>query len=122
MHEQEVFLAVLEEAEIAEGVALLRRHLQAPRRRHGAGRGRDIGLDAVQCVDGDALAFAQTMHELAVIDRATAKGRFRHVGLPAEIRNLAENLVVLHAAWGLWDRRWAAGRGWAVLPLPAHRR
>ena len=80
MDEQQVFLPVLEEAEIAAGVALLRRHFEAARRRQPARhRGRDIGLDAIQRIDGDALALAQAMHQLAVIDRAAAKGRFRHI-------------------------------------------
>ena len=35
--EQQVFLPVLEEAEIAAGIALLRRHLEAARRRQPAG-------------------------------------------------------------------------------------
>ena len=71
---------------------------------HAAGRGgRDIGLDAVERVDGDALALAQAVHQLAVIDRAAAEGRFRHVGLAAELRNLAQNLVVFHAAERIWD-------------------
>ena len=95
--EQQVFLPVLEEAEIAAGIALFGRHLEAARRRQPARRGgRDIGLDAVQRVDGDALALAQAVHQLAVIDRPAAEGRFRHVGLAAELGDLAQDLVVLH--------------------------
>ena len=109
MDEQQVFLPVLEEAEIAAGIALLGRHLEAARRRHPARhRGRDIGLDPVQGVDGDALALAQPVHQLAVIDRAAAEGRFRHIGLAAEFGNLAQNLVVFHRA-RIWARTVGSG-------------
>ena len=119
--EQQVLLPVLEEAEIAAGVALLRRHLQAARRRHPARRrGRDIGLDAVERIDGDALALAQAMHQLAVIDRAAAERRFRHIGLAAEFGDLAQDLVVFHAAMGIWAGRWAAAERAVVLPSSAH--
>ena len=104
MDEQQVFLPVLEEAEIAAGIALLRRHFEAARRRHPARRGgRDIGLDPVQRIDGDALALAQPVHQLAVIDGAAAEGRFRHVGLAAEFGDLAEDLVVFHRRVDDWD-------------------
>src|SRR5207244_7282969 len=97
--EQQIFLAVFEEAEIAARIALFRRHIEAPWWRQPARRGRrDIGLDAVQRVDGDALALAQPMHQLAVVDGPAAERRLRHVGLAAELRYLAENLVVLHRA------------------------
>ena len=99
MDEQQVFLAILEKAEIAARIAFFGRHLEAARRRQPARRGRrDIGLDAVQRVDGDALALAQAMHQLAVVDGPAAKRRLRHVGMAAELRDLAENLVVLHRA------------------------
>ncbi len=107
--EQQVFLPVFEEPKIATGIALLRRHFKPARRRHPARRRRrDIGLDAVQRVDGDALALAQPVHQLAVIDRTTAKGRFRHVCLAAEFRNLAEDLVVFHRA-KIGGREWQKG-------------
>src|SRR5438874_1844825 len=76
------------------------------RRRQRAGRHRDIGLDAVQRVDGNALALAQAMNQLAVVDHPAAERRFRHVGLTAELGDLAENLVVLHRA-GFGKYRWA---------------
>src|SRR5580698_4930755 len=47
-------------------------------------RGGDKGLDAVQRIDGDALALTQPLHQLAVIHRTAAEGRFGHVGLVAE--------------------------------------
>ena len=82
---------------LPRGIALLGRHFEAARRRQPARRGgRDIGLDAVQRVDGDALALAQAVHQLAVIDGPAAEGRFRHVGVAAEFGDLAQNLVVFH--------------------------
>ncbi|MGY3451073.1 hypothetical protein ACVILH_003415 [Bradyrhizobium sp. USDA 4353] len=97
VHEQQIFLPVLEEAEIALGIALLRHDIE-PRRRQGAGGRCDIGLDAVQRVDGDALALAQPLHQLAVVDGPAAERRFRHVRLAAELRDLGKQLVVLHTA------------------------
>ena len=97
--EQQVFLAVLEETEIASRVALFGRHHEPARRRHPAGRGGgDIGLDAVQRIDGDPLALPQAVHQLAVIDRPPPERRLRHVGLAAEFGDLGENLVVFHLA------------------------
>ena len=81
--------------------------------------GRDIGLDAIQRIDGDALALAQPVHQLAVVDRPAAKRRLRHVGLAAEVGDLAEDLVVLHRA-GFGKRRWAGRDDWRVLPPSAH--
>src|SRR3979490_565321 len=89
MDEQQVFLPVLEKPEIAAGIALLRRNFEAARRWYPARRrGRDIGLYPVQGVDRDALALAQPVHQLAIVDSASAKGRFRHIGLSAEFGNL----------------------------------
>src|SRR5437868_7048272 len=102
MDKQQVFLAVFKETEIAARVALLWRYFEAARRRHPARhRSGDIGLDALQRVDGDPLALAQTMHQLAVIDRPTAEGRLRHIRLTAEFGNLAQDLIVFHC--GFWD-------------------
>ena len=79
VNEQQVFLPVLEEAEIAAGVALLRHHFEPAHRRQAArGRGRDIRLDPLQRVDGDALALAQAMHQLAVVDGPPSERRLRH--------------------------------------------
>src|SRR5207247_10105189 len=102
MDEQQVFLAILEKAEIAARIALFGRHLEAARRRQPARRGRrDIGLDAVQRVDGDALALAQPMHQLAVVYGPAAERRLRRVGLQAARGSLAKNLVVLlRSDWG----------------------
>ena len=114
MDEQQVFLAVLEKPEIAAWIALFRRHLEPARRRQRAGGRGDIGLDAIQRIDGDALALAQPMHQLAVVDGPAAKRRLRHVGLAAELRDLAENLVVLHRV-GVWEA--PVGRtGWPACP------
>src|SRR4029077_16308387 len=94
---QQVFLPILEKPEIAAWIAFLGRDFEAPRRRQSARHdSSNKGLDPLQRIDGDALALAQTMHELAVIDRPAAERRFRHVGLAAEFGNLAEDLVVFH--------------------------
>src|SRR5262249_56930937 len=92
-----------EKPESTGGVTLLGRHFEAAGRWRAPARGghRDIGLDAVQRVDGDAFALAQAMHQLAVVDRPAAERAFRYVGLATELGNLAEELVVLHRpmAW-----------------------
>src|SRR4051795_11326780 len=103
MDKEQVFLPVLEKTEIAARVALFGRDLRRERRGHPARhRGGDIGLDAIERVDGDALALAQPVHQLAVIDRAAAKGRFRHVGVAAEFGYLAQDILVFH-----WLTAWA---------------
>ena len=113
MDEQQVFLPVLEKPEIAAGIALLGRNLEAPRRRHSARHGSgDIGLDPLQRVDGDPLALAQTVHQLAVVDGAAAKRQLRHVGLAAEFGNQAQDLVVFHRG-GFWRQIFGTG-GWAA--------
>ena len=93
------------------------------RRRQPAGGGRDIGLDAVQRIDGDALALAQAMHQLAVVDRPAPERRLRHVGLTAELGDLAEDwsFFIGPASGGL-GRRWAARMAPAVLPPSAQPR
>jgi len=125
MDEQQVFLPVLEETEIAAGIALLGRDFKAARRRHPARHGGgDIGLDPIQRVDGDALALAQTVHQLAVVDGPAAERRLRHIGLTAELRNLAQYLIVFHRGRGgarIWAVGWAAANGAGVLPSSAHR-
>ena len=84
------------------GIALLGDDFEAARRRQPTRhRSGDIGLDAVQRVDGDALALAQPMHQLAVIDGAAAKSRLRHIHLTAVFGNLAQDLVVFHSGFGL---------------------
>ena len=110
MDEQQVFLPVLEKPEIAAGIALFGRDLQAARRRHPARHGgRDIGLDPVQRVDGDALALAQAMHQLAVIDRPAAEGRFRHIRLAAEFGDLAAESRRFSSGLEGWDGRVGSG-------------
>ena len=99
--EQQVFLAVLEKAEIASRVAFFGRHDQAARRGHPTrGGGDDIGLDPVERIDGDPLALPQAVDQLAVIDRPPPERRLRHVGLAAEFGDLGENLVVFHLTSG----------------------
>src|SRR4051795_11902026 len=103
MDKEKVFLPVLEKTEIAARVALFGRHLRRERRRHPAGhRGGDKGLDAIERVDGDALALPQPVHQLTVIDRAAAERRFRHVGVAAEFGYLAQDILVFH-----WLTAWA---------------
>src|ERR1700730_412268 len=121
MDEQQVFLAVLEKPEIASGIAFFGWNLKTVRRRQPARRrGRDIGLDAVQRIDGDAFALAQAMHQLAVIDGAAAKGRFGHVGLAAEFGDLAQNLVVFHRTGNLGRLGGQPRVTGGVLPSSAH--
>ena len=109
MYEQQVFLAILEKPEVATGIALLGQDFKATRWRYPARRrGGDIGLDAVEGVDGDALALAQPVYQLAVVHGAAAKGRLGHIGLTAEVGNLAQDLVVFHG-----DRQVGSG-GWDV--------
>src|SRR5260370_11000015 len=80
MDEQQVFLPILEESEIAAGVALLRRDFEAARRRYPARhRGGDIGLDAVEGVDGNALTLAQPVDQLAVVVSAAAARPLRQI-------------------------------------------
>src|SRR5256714_11001595 len=114
MDKQQVFLPVLEKTEIAARIALFGRDLRRERRRHPARRrGSDIGLDAIERVDGDALALAQPLHQLAVIDRAAAERRFRHVGVAAEFGYLAQDILVFHwrGWWGTRGQSWGVGEG-----------
>ena len=102
--EQEVLLAVVEEAEVAFRIRLLRRRARAL---HGAGvdqrhqlggrlaRARRAVLrheivDARQRLRRDARAVAQARDELAVVDRTAAESRLRHAGTPAKIGDAAE--------------------------------
>src|SRR5580692_3286603 len=122
MDEQQVFLPVLEKPEIAPWIALLGRDLQSARRRCPARhRSSDIGLDALEGVDGDALALAQPMHQLAVIDRPPTEGRFGNIVMAAKFGNLAEDLVVFHRAW-VCEVLVGSGDSAGVLPPSAHRR
>jgi hypothetical protein len=106
VHEQQVFLAVLEKPEIAAGVALFRGYLEPARRGDGSHGCGDEGLNPVQRIDGDALALTQPGDQLAIVDRATAEGRFGHVRLAAEFGDLGQDLVVFHET--------DLGRLWAI--------
>ena len=107
--EQQIFLPVVEEAEIALRIAVCgRRCGRQRRRRRGAGRRafddrraaalrrmrRHEAVDAVERVGGDAAAVAQPRRELAVIDGAPAEGRFRQPGLPAIVGDFLQAVVV----------------------------
>src|SRR5258708_13732234 len=77
MDEQQIFLPILEEPEIAAGVAFLRRDVEAARRRYPARhRGGDMGLDALEGVDLDALTPAHPWYQLSVVAGAPPQGRF----------------------------------------------
>jgi len=84
---------------------------------HGGG---DIGLNAIESVDGDAFALAQPQHQLAVVHGAAAKGRLRHIGLAAVFRNLAQDLVVFSSV-KIGPGWWAAADRAYFLPSSAHR-
>ena len=109
--EQQIFLPVVEEAEIALRIAGLGR-----RRRHGelrhdwarlartfddgrpplGGVCRHEVVDAIERVGGDAPAVAQPRRELAVVDRAAAEGGFGKPGLPAIFGNFLQELLGVH--------------------------
>jgi hypothetical protein len=108
--EQQVFLPVVEEAEIAlrvAGLACLRRR----RGRAGAALARALDdcrpaglrgmrrhetVNTVERVGGDAAAVAQPRRQFAVIDGTPAKRRFRKSSAPAVIRNFLEQLLCVH--------------------------
>src|SRR3954447_16096492 len=116
MYKEQVFLPVLEKTEIAARIALFGRDLRRERQGHPARPGGgDIGLDAIERVDGDALALAQPVHQLAVIGRAAAERRFRHVGVAAEFGYLAQDILVFH--WWDWERPVGSGGLRAVLTI-----
>ena len=112
--EQQIFLPVVEEAEIALRVARFSRRRGGRRRqRRGqprvsrgrsmivgrcpcAGLRRHEAVDAVERVGGDAAAVAQPRGELAVVDRAAAERGFGEAGLPAIVGDFLEELLGVH--------------------------
>ena len=104
--EQQVFLAVVEEAEVARGRILSARSPLRPASGAGVTRSSGIssggavgastprrgqeGADPLQRLRRDAGAVAQPGHELAVVDRAAAERRFGHVGAAAELGNAVQ--------------------------------
>ena len=87
-HKEQIFLPVVEEAEVTLRIALAGWQLCGWGQRLaqalddcGTGGGCPVHLheaaDAVECFGGDAAAVTQSRGELAVVDRAAAKGRFR---------------------------------------------
>ena len=64
----------------------------------------------LQRVERDALAVPQPLHQLAVIDRPPAERGFGHAGAPAIVRNLGDELVVLHGDDGVGN--------WRAMSLP----
>ena len=88
VHEQQIFLPVVEEAEVMLRIALAGWQLCGWGQRLaqalddcGTGGRCPVHLheaaDAIECFGGDAAAVTQSRGELAVVDRAAAKGRFR---------------------------------------------
>ena len=114
VHEQQIFLPVVEEAEIALRIVTrlprgdrrrqrrddrqrCRRvgvEQQAAARRYAIGIARHEGTDAVEGVGGDAAAIAQAAGKLAVIDRAAAESGFRQAAAAAKFADLLEDLLV----------------------------
>src|SRR5215475_2806853 len=111
--EQQVLLPVVEEAEVALGIAF------AGRRRYRRGNGRarlaralDDGrtrnrgavgfheaADAVERLGGDAAAVAQPRGELAVVDGAPAEGRFRKSAVPAIVGDFLQQVLRVHGLY-----------------------
>ena len=123
VHEEQIFLAIVEEAEIRLAGSRLRHGHQRP-----ACRGGGVGCDRSRAqkavgepgsgpctsarglapagghegskprkrVDGDASAIAQAGHELAVIDGEAPESRLGKPSLATEIADLAQNLVRWH--------------------------
>src|SRR5450756_1086456 len=73
----------------------------AAARRRGIGVARHETADALERIGGDAAAIAQTVGELAVVDRAAAEGGFGQAALAAEFADLLEYLIV-HGGASLW--------------------
>ena len=112
--EQQIFLPVVEETEVALRVGRPcggggRRPAAAAGAAGRASRARSMivgapvrgvrrheTVDAVERVGGDAPAVAQPRRQLAVVDRAAAEGRFGKPGLPAIIGNFLQQLLGVH--------------------------
>ena len=114
VHEQQIFLPVIEEAEVARrvvaGLAGGDRQRRRRNRRQSDGGGgiehdaaasrrgfnavRHEAADALQRIGGDAPAIAQAAGELTVVDGAAAEGRFGETAPAAEFADLLENLLV----------------------------
>src|SRR5262249_1687308 len=111
--EQQILLAVVEEAEVALGIAFAGRR----RCRRGDGGARfaralddggtrnrgAVGLhkaaDAVERLGGDAAAVAQPRRELTVVDSAPAEGRFRKSAVPAIVGDLLQQVLRVHGLY-----------------------
>ena len=102
--EQQVLLAVVEEAEVGFGIRFLRRRRRAL---HGSGVDQRHQLrrriaragcavlhheivDAGESFRRDACAIAQARDELAVFHRPAAESRLGHAGAAAKIRDTAQ--------------------------------
>ena len=109
--EQQIFLPVVEEAEIALRIARRERRRGQRRRQRRARRVRALddrrpfalrrirrheAVDAVERVGGDAAAVAQPRRKLAVVDGAAAEGGFRQSGLAAIVGDFRKELLCVH--------------------------
>src|SRR5262245_15818847 len=99
--EEEIFLPVIEEAEIALRIARAGGHWRCGRPRlawtlddGGTRRRRPVILheaaDAFEGLGGDAAAVTQPRGELAVVDGAATEGRFRYPGVAAIFGDLLQ--------------------------------
>ena len=109
--EQQVFLAIVEEAEVAalilhagrrqdRPVELVRGQPAAHDRAAtaaGFGRmGRHIGTHPLQRARRDATAVAQACDQFAVVDGESPEGRFREPGLAAVFTDLTQQVAGFH--------------------------
>src|SRR5262249_55921966 len=128
--EQQVLLAVVEEAEILLRRELARRRRgrlcagaderQQLRRRIARTRQavlRDELVDPGQGLRGDARAVAQARDELAVVDGAASERRFGHAGAPAEVRDASEQCAAAAFQGASFD--WDVGEAARGTATPA---
>ena len=112
--EEQIFLPVVEEAEIALRVVGMQRRCGHGRRRRARGVGalddrrarrRAVlqgrvrlhkAVNPIERVGGDAAAVAQPRRELAVVHRAAAEGGFGQAGAPAIIGDFRKQLLCVH--------------------------
>ena len=96
--EQQIFLAVVVEAEILCGLAGGRRPVTAAKAAGApctAARrlARDEGMHALHRIDRDAAAEPQAADQLAVIHRKPAEGGLRHAHAAAKIGDVSQECV-----------------------------
>ena len=127
VHEQQIFLPVVEEAEIAGRIGAGLRptspdaapastRLRSAPAAHALDHHRALalhagiraheGADAVERFGGDAAAIAQAAGQLAVIDRAAAEGGFGQTGLAAIVGDFLQQLLCVHRTPSLCPLAW----------------